>query len=144
METSYLNTDMCKFESSQSNESRASRLIPRKLTANIILLIVVVFQQVVGYYTMCSQMSLCIWSIVAKTSEQKHLRKYIKNTLLRASQKGESWAHSDDSSEVCSKLRTLNSSGFPVSRRLLHNVFTDVTVYLICCCCSENIWTKAS
>ena len=37
VETSFLNTDMCKFESSQEKkaDSDPCRLIPRKLTANL-------------------------------------------------------------------------------------------------------------
>jgi len=34
VETTYLNKDMCKFEPSQKDESRASPLIPRQLAAN--------------------------------------------------------------------------------------------------------------
>jgi len=39
-ETSYLNTDMRKFDSSQKEKSGPSLLIPRKLTVNVKLLIV--------------------------------------------------------------------------------------------------------
>jgi len=36
--STYLNKDMCKFESSQKDESRCSRLIPRKHTETLVLL----------------------------------------------------------------------------------------------------------
>ena len=41
MESTYLNIDMCKFESSQKIKAQPSRLIPRKPTANLELLIAV-------------------------------------------------------------------------------------------------------
>jgi len=39
VEISYLNADMCKFESSQKKKAEPSRLIPRKLAANLEVLI---------------------------------------------------------------------------------------------------------
>jgi len=43
VETSYLNTDMWEFESSQTEKVEPSRLIPRKLAANLELLNVIFF-----------------------------------------------------------------------------------------------------
>jgi len=35
METNYVNTDMCRPESTQRHEAESSRAIPRKLAANL-------------------------------------------------------------------------------------------------------------
>jgi len=44
METSDLNTNMCKFESSQKKKAESSRLIPSKLATNLELLIVLSYR----------------------------------------------------------------------------------------------------
>ena len=84
METRYVNTGMCKFESSQKMKAERSRMIPRKLAENLEFLIVYLLHSILSVFVSMGIIThVAIFHCSSRTQGQfAHSSKFL-NTDIR-------------------------------------------------------------